>query len=60
MYEKIVEFLSSTPVKRFAWQTLGGALGLVVIVLTDTNWIYAPLVIALILGLTKEINNRYL
>lgn len=60
MQEKIVEFLKSTPVKRFAWQTLGGALGLTVIILTDTNWIYAPLLIALIQGITKEINSRYL
>jgi hypothetical protein len=58
--EKIIEVLKSTAAKRFAWQTLGGALGLVIIVITDTNWIYAPLVIAFIQGITKEINTRYL
>jgi hypothetical protein len=57
--EKIKAVLLSTTAKRFYWQTLGGFLGLLVIYLTGLNWIYAPVLIAVIQGATKEIN-KYL
>ena len=58
MNQKIKDVLTSRIAKRFYWQTLGGFLGLVVIYLSGINWIYAPLVIALIQGITKELNNK--
>jgi len=54
--EQIVEFLTSTIAKRFYWNTLAGVLGLVVVYVSGINWLYAPLVIALANGITKEIN----
>ena len=52
----IKEFLKSTMFKRFIWTTLAGFLGLVAVFLGGIDWIYAPIVIALIAGITKEMN----
>jgi hypothetical protein len=56
--ESILEFLKSSTAKRFYWTTFAGFLGLAVIYLEGINWVYAPMLIALIAGITKEINNR--
>lgn len=58
MWKALVEFSESTIVKRFLWQTLAGFLGLAVVFLGNIDWVYAPVVIAIIAGVTKEINNR--
>ena len=57
--DKLKTFLKSSTFKRFLWHTLAGFLGLIVIFLGDLNWVYAPVVISIISGVTKEINNYY-
>ena len=52
-------FLKSNFVKRFLWQTFAGFLGLAIVFLGSVDWVYAPLVIALLGGITKELNNKY-
>ncbi len=58
--ETIKEALISKQAKRFYWNTLNGAIGVAIITLTDIDWIYAPVIIAILNGLTKEINKKYL
>jgi len=55
----LIEFLKGSTAKRFYWQTFDGFLGLVVVFLGGIDWIYAPVIIALIIGLTKELNKKY-
>ena len=52
----VKEFFTSTLFKRFLWTTLAGFLGLVVVYLGNIDWIYAPVIIAIISGITKELN----
>ena len=54
------EFLKSNKVRAFGWTTANGVIALTVMYLTDINWAYAPIVIAGLNMLTKEINKRYL
>ena len=55
--KKVLDFfLHSTTAKRFYWNVLAGFLGLVVVYLGGIDWVYAPVIIALISGITKEIN----
>jgi hypothetical protein len=55
----MIEFLKSNQAKRFYWQTFAGFLGLAIVFLSSIDWIYAPVIIALISGITKELNNKY-
>ena len=57
--EFVKEFVKSTMFKRFAWNTLAGFLALVAVFVGSINWIYAPLVFALLNGISKELNERY-
>ena len=57
--EILKKFLLGTDAKRFYWTTFAGFLGLVVIYLSGINSIYTPIVIALIAGITKKLNNEY-
>ena len=55
--QKVLDFfLYSTTAKRFYWTTLAGFLGLVVIYLGGIDWVYAPVIIAVIAGISKELN----
>lgn len=56
--EQIKKVLTSKQAKRLYWNTLAGFLGLFLVYLTDLDWIYAPIAIAVVNGLTKEINTR--
>jgi len=58
--DQVLTALKSTQAKRFYWHTFNGALGLLIIILGDLNVAWTPLVIALLNGITKEINNNYL
>jgi len=51
-------FFTSTAVKRFAWTTLAGFMGLVVIYLGNFDYWWIPLITALIAGITKSINSN--
>lgn len=54
-------FLKSKQARRFYWTAFGGFLGLTIIYIESpeiAEYWFAPLLIALINGLTKEINNK--
>jgi len=53
------DFLASSTFKRFIWNTANGFIGVLVIYLSGIDWIYAPLIIAVLNGITKELNARY-
>ena len=55
--QKIKKVLFSKQAKRFYWQTLNGAIGLGIMFVTGLDWIFAPAIIAILNGFTKEINN---
>lgn len=54
------DIFTSKQAYRFYWQTFDGAIGVVIVYLTGISWIYAPLIIAVLQGITKEISNKYL
>jgi len=58
--DKIKEILLSKQAKRLYWNTFNGFLGLFIVYLTDINWAFAPVAIAICNGITKEINKRFL
>ena len=55
----ILDFFKSSTFKRFLWNCLSGFLGVLITYLSGLEWIYAPLIIAVLNGITKELNNRY-
>ncbi len=55
--EILKKILTSKQAFRFYWNTLNGILGLAVVYFTQINWVYAPVIIALLNGISKEINN---
>ena len=57
--QTLLDFLKSNFVKRFLWQTLAGFIGLAIVFLGSIDWIYAPMIIAILAGISKELNNRY-
>jgi len=54
----VEEFFMSKAVRRFAWTTLAGFLGLVAIYIGGFDMWWSPFVIALIAGITKSINSN--
>jgi len=56
---KVKEILLSKQAKRFYWTTLAGFLGVIIVGLNNLDWLYAPVLIAIISGITKELNNKY-
>ncbi len=54
----IKDFLLSKTAKRFYWTTAGGFVGLAIVYISGINFLYAPLVIAILTGISKEINNK--
>jgi len=57
--DEIKKILLGTDAKRFLWTTFAGFLGLIVIYLSGIDSIYTPIVIALIAGITKKLNNEF-
>jgi len=57
--EKIKAFLKSNIATRFYWNTLYGAIGITIIYLSGESYAWAPIVIALLNGVSKEIRKRY-
>ena len=56
---KVLEFLTSSSMKRFYWNTLNGFVGVLITYFSGIDWIYAPLIIAILNGITKELNKKY-
>ena len=56
----IKAFIKHPEFEAFLWQTLNGFLAISVVIITDLNWQYAPLIIAILNYITKYINTRYI
>lgn len=54
--QQLKTFLVSSTAKRFYWNTLTGAIGLLAVFFGEIDFIYAPVIIAILNGATKEIN----
>lgn len=60
MWEQVKLVFTDTKTKTFAWQTLNGFLGMVIVALADKNFLWIPFVIAALNLVTKYINLKYL
>ena len=60
MKQKILDFLKSNIARTFYWTTLVNAFGLAMILVADLDFVYAPLILAVLNGATKYINKTYL
>ena len=58
--EKLKQILTSKKTKSFLWQTANGAIAIIITGFTDVDYIYAPIIIAMLNGITKHINKTYL
>jgi hypothetical protein len=58
--QEVIKFLTTNRAKTFYWTTLNGFLGIMIIQLGELEWVYAPIIIALLSGLTKFINRDIL
>lgn len=56
----VKDFINSPKVKTFAWQTVNGILGLLIIQLASIDWYYAPMLVSVMNITTKFINTNYL
>ena len=56
MKEKLRTIFLSNKAKAFYWTTLNSFLIIIAMGLADINWIYAPIAIAMLNGLSKYIN----
>ena len=54
--EKVMKALTSNRAKAFYWQTMNGAIAIVIMMITDADWVYAPIAIATLNMITKYIN----
>jgi hypothetical protein len=59
MWNKIKTFLTSNTVKRFYWNLLSGAVGGAVTYFSGISWVYAPFIIAILNGISKEMNTYF-
>jgi len=60
IFNAIKAFIKHPKFEAFLWQTLNGFLAISVVIITDLNWQYAPLIIAILNYITKYINTRYI
>jgi hypothetical protein len=60
IFNAIKAFIKHPKFEAFLWQTLNGFLAISVVIITDLDWKYAPLIIAALNYLTKYINTHYL
>jgi len=58
--EKLLQFIKHPKLEAFLWQTLNGFLAISIVIISDLEWQYAPLIIAGLNFLTKWINTNYL
>jgi len=55
----IIDFLKSDVATRFYWNVLYGAIGLVIVFLSGESYAWAPVVIALLNGVSKEVRKKF-
>ena len=58
--ENIINFFKNPKFEAFLWMTVNGFIGVVITVLTDLSWEYAPIIIAVLNTVTKYINTTYI
>lgn len=58
--QKLKEFLTSNKAKTLYWQFANLAILFGITMITDLNWIYAPVALPFLNGITKFINQNYL
>lgn len=56
----LVKTFTSKAAKRFYWQFFVGLIGLLIAAIAELNVAQGALIVAILQGITKEINNRYL
>lgn len=56
----IIQILTTNKAKAFYWQTVNGFVIVVATGLADIDWVYAPLFIAILNGVTKYLNTNFL
>jgi hypothetical protein len=52
----IKEFLTTKRMVAFYWTTLNGFIGVIIVGVADLNWVYTPMIIAFLNGITKYVN----
>ena len=55
---KLKEILTSNRAKTFYWTVLNGFIGVFIVAIGDLNLVSTPVIIALLNGLSKYINNK--
>jgi hypothetical protein len=58
LFNVLKGFLISNTAKRFYWQAGNGLVAGLVVYLTDIKWEYLLLIVPVLNGITKEINNQ--
>lgn len=56
---KLKEILISKHAKRFYWNVGNGFIGVLAVEVGNLDWVYAPVIIAALNGLTKYLNSAY-
>jgi hypothetical protein len=56
--EKILAVLKSTQAKRFYWTTADGLIALAIVAVGEFDAVWVPILTAILISITKEINNR--
>jgi hypothetical protein len=57
---KLKKILLSNKAKAFYWTTLNGFIVVIISGLAEIDWVYAPLLIAILNGITKYLNRDVL
>jgi len=56
-FKVIYDFLRCKSMKRLYWTTLDSSIGIAITYFSGISWLYAPVIVAVLTGATKEINN---
>ena len=58
--ENLKKILLSNKAKAFYWTTANGFIAILAVGLAEFDWYFVPILLALLNGLTKFINQKYL
>jgi hypothetical protein len=58
--EKFLQFIKHPKLEAFLWQTLNGFLAISIVIISDLEWQFAPIIIAGLNFLTKWVNTQYI
>lgn len=54
--QKVIEFFTTNRMKAFYWTAANGFIVVIALGLADVDWVYAPIIIALLNGFSKWVN----